>query len=34
MKSQDLEADPDFAHAVQSIVEKCRINVDLAKMQC
>ena len=34
MKSQHLEADPDFSHAVQSIVEKCRVNVDLAKLQC
>ena len=34
MKSQDLAADPDFVHAVQSIVEKCKVNVDLAKVLC
>jgi hypothetical protein len=34
MKSQDLAADPDFVKAVQSVVEKCKVNVDLANMQC
>jgi len=26
--------DPDFARAVKSIAEQCRVNVDLAKLQC
>ena len=30
MKSRQLEADPDFVRAVRSIVEHCKVNVDLA----
>jgi hypothetical protein len=26
--------DPDFVRAVQSVVQGCRVNVDLAKLQC
>ena len=31
---EDLVADPDFTRAVQSIVQKCRVNVDIAKVIC
>jgi hypothetical protein len=31
---EDLVADPDFARAVQSIVQKCRVNVDIATIVC
>ena len=34
MKSRQLEADPDFVRAVHSIVERCRVNVDLARVEC
>jgi len=34
MKSQDLSADQDFAQAVRSVVEKCKVNVDIGKLQC
>jgi hypothetical protein len=31
---QELVSDADFAGAVKSIVEKCRVNVDLARVSC
>jgi len=31
---RDLVADPDFTSAVQSVVQKCRVNVDIAKVIC
>jgi hypothetical protein len=30
----DLISDPDFTRAVQSIVQKCRVNVDIATVVC
>jgi hypothetical protein len=33
-KSRQLEADPDFVRAVRSIVERCKVNVDLARVEC
>ena len=29
-----LVNDPDFARAVKSIVEKCVVNVDIARIKC
>ena len=34
LTSQDLVRDPDFVSAVQSIVQACRVNVDIVKVQC
>ncbi len=34
MKSRQLEADPDFVRAVRSIAEYCKVNVDLARLEC
>jgi len=34
MGYQELVRDPDFARAVLSIVQKCKVNVDLAKLDC
>jgi hypothetical protein len=34
MSYQNLVADPDFTRAVQSIVQKCRVNVDIATIVC
>jgi len=34
MSYQDLVRDPDFMRAVQSIVQACKVNVDLAKLMC
>jgi len=31
---RDLVTDPDFTSAVQSVVQKCRVNVDIAKVIC
>jgi hypothetical protein len=31
---QDLVVDPDFRRAVQSIVQKCKVNVDIATVIC
>jgi hypothetical protein len=31
---QELVRDPDFLRAVQSIVQECKVNVDLAKLTC
>jgi len=30
----DLISDPDFTRAVQSIAQKCRVNVDIARLEC
>ncbi len=34
MSYEQLVADPDFARAVHSIVRKCKVNVDLARLSC
>ena len=34
MGYQKLVRDPDFTRAVISIVQKCKVNVDLAKLEC
>jgi hypothetical protein len=34
MNAKRLEADPDFVRAVHSIVEHCKVNVDLARVKC
>ena len=34
MKVQDLLKDRDFTSAVQAIANKCRVNIDLAKLMC
>jgi hypothetical protein len=34
MSYQDLVRDPDFARAVQSIVQECQVNVDVARLRC
>jgi hypothetical protein len=34
MKYEDLMRDPDFARAVKSIVQDCKVNVDLAIVKC
>ena len=34
MSYQELVRDPDFTRAVISIVQKCKVNVDLAKLAC
>ena len=34
MSYQELVRDPDFTRAVISIVQKCKVNVDLAKLDC
>ena len=31
---EDLLDDPDFTLAVQAVVEKCKLNLDVAKLQC
>ena len=31
---KDLMRDPDFTRAVQSIAQKCKVNVDIAKLIC
>jgi hypothetical protein len=31
---QKLMSDPEFVHAVRSIVEACSVNVDIAKLKC
>jgi hypothetical protein len=31
---EDLLDDPDFTLAVQAVVEKCKLNLDIAKLQC
>jgi hypothetical protein len=34
MNAQALANDNDFKLAVQTVVEACRVNVDLGKVQC
>jgi len=34
MSYQALMNDPDFTRAVKSIVEACKVNVDIAKVNC
>ncbi len=34
MNAQALSGDADFKRAVQIVVEGCRVNVDLGKVQC
>jgi hypothetical protein len=34
MKYADLIRDPGFAHAVKSIVQECKVNVDLGVVKC
>jgi hypothetical protein len=34
LRAHQLENDPDFVRAVRSIVQKCRVNVDLATVFC
>jgi hypothetical protein len=34
MNARHLEADPDFVRAVHSVVEHCKVNVDLARVEC
>jgi hypothetical protein len=34
MDAQGLARDGDFKRAVQLVVEGCKVNVDLAKVQC
>lgn len=34
MNYQSLSQDADFRRAVQSVVEGCKVNVDLAKITC
>jgi hypothetical protein len=31
---KELIHDPDFSRAVKSVVERCRVNVDLARVLC
>ncbi len=34
MNYEDLIHDPDFTRAVKSIAQECRVNVDIAKLEC
>jgi hypothetical protein len=34
MDAQALSRDSDFRRAVQTVVEACKVNVDIAKVQC
>ena len=34
LRYEDLMRDPDFTRAVQSIAQKCKVNVDIAKLIC
>ena len=34
MTYENLVSDPDFTRAVQSIAQKCKVNVDIAKLIC
>jgi hypothetical protein len=34
MSYQELVNDPDFARAVKTIAQDCRVNVDIAKLVC
>jgi hypothetical protein len=34
LSAHQLEADPNFVRAARSIVQKCRVNVDVATVYC
>lgn len=34
MDSRQLTGDPEFTHAVQSIIQSCKVNIDTAKLLC
>jgi hypothetical protein len=34
MSYQELMQDPDFTRAVKTVVQDCRVNVDIAKLSC
>jgi hypothetical protein len=34
LKFQDLIADQGFVRAVKSVAEQCKVNVDLARLEC
>ena len=34
MNYENLVADPDFTRAVQSIVQKCRVDADMVTVKC
>lgn len=34
MSYQDLIRDPDFTRAVKSVAEQCKVNVDIARVEC
>lgn len=34
MNYQQLLRDPDFTRAVKTIAEHCKVNVDLARLEC
>jgi len=34
MSYEDLMRDPDFTRAVTSVAEQCRVNVDIARLEC
>jgi hypothetical protein len=34
MDSRQLETDPDFVQAVRSIVDHCKVNFNLARLEC
>jgi hypothetical protein len=34
LRAFELEKDPDFVRAVRAIVQKCRVNVDVATVYC
>jgi hypothetical protein len=34
MSYQELVQDPDFTRAVKTVVQDCRVNVDIAKLSC
>jgi hypothetical protein len=34
MGSHQLETDPDFVQAVRSIVDHCKVNFNLARVEC
>jgi hypothetical protein len=34
MSYQDLVGDPDFTRAVKTVVQECKVNVDIARLSC
>jgi hypothetical protein len=34
MNARQLVKDPDFTRAVKTVVERCKVNLDLAKLSC